>query len=212
MNWTLTLDDLLATFESYNLDIWPMQVLAYILGLIALFFAIKRTAYSSRIVVGILSFLWLWTGIGFFLLYFSRVYTPAYLFGVLFILQGALFFASVLKPRLSFGFKLDLYSIVGLLFIAYGMIGYPAVGYFLGHLYPQTPPFGLTPCPTAAFTFGLFLLTDKKVPWLFLVVPLLWAIGGVMPVSVGILEDIGLILAGVLGTAMLVYKDRKAST
>jgi hypothetical protein len=209
MNLTLTLEQLLATFAKYNLAIWPMQVLAYVLGLVALFFAIKPSRYSSRIITGILSFLWLWTGIGFFLLYFGPVYTPAYGFGVLFIIQGLVFLAGVLKPRVSFGFKGDVYSIVGLLFIAYAMIGYPAVGYFLGHVYPQTPPFGLTPCPATVFTFGLFLLTDKKVPKPFLVIPLLWALGGVLPVSVGILEDIGLITAGVLGTAMVLYRDRK---
>jgi hypothetical protein len=209
MNMTLTLEILLETFEKYNLAIWPMQIVAYVLGIVALFFAIKRTEYSARIVTGILSFLWLWTAIGFFLLYFGPVYTPAYGFGVLFIIQGVAFFSSVLKPRLSFGFKGDVYSIVGLLFIAYAMIGYPVVGYFLGHSYPQAPPFGLTPCPTTAFTFGLLLLTDKKVSKLLLIIPLLWAIGGVMPVSVGIYEDIGLIIAGVLGTAMILYRDRK---
>jgi hypothetical protein len=209
MNMTLTLEILLETFEKYNLAIWPMQIVAYVLGIVALFFAIKRTEYSARIVTGILSFLWLWTAIGFFLLYFGPVYTPAYGFGVLFIIQGVAFFSSVLKPRLSFGFKGDVYSIVGLLFIAYAMIGYPVVGYFLGHSYPQSPPFGLTPCPTTAFTFGLLLLTDKKVSKLLLIIPLLWAVGGVMPVSVGIYEDIGLIIAGVLGTAMILYRDRK---
>jgi hypothetical protein len=138
MNVTLTLEQLLSTFENYNLAIWPMQVLAYVLGIAALFFAIKRTGYSSRIVVGILSFLWLWTAVAFFLFYFGPVYTPAYAFGVLFIIQGIVFFANMLKPRVSFGFKGDVYSIVG------------------------------------------------------------------------ILEDIGLITAGVLGTAMILYRDRKA--
>jgi hypothetical protein len=209
MNLTLTLPQLLAVFERYNLAIWPMQVLAYVLGLVALFFALKPSRYSSRIISGILSFLWLWTGIVFFPLYFGPIYTPAYGFGVLFIIQGLVFLASVLKPRLSFGFKGDVYSIVGLLFILYAMIGYPAVGYFLGHIYPHTPPFGLTPCPGTVFTFGLFLLTDKKVPKLFLIIPLLWALGGVLPVSVGILEDVGLIISGVLGTAMIVYRDRR---
>jgi hypothetical protein len=42
-----------------------------------------------------------------------------------------------------------------------------------------------------------------------LVIPLLWAIGGgVMPVSIGILEDIGMIMAGVLGTALILFRDR----
>ena len=209
MNLTLTLAPLLATFEKYNLAIWPMQVLAYVLGLVALFFAIRPSRYSGRIVSGILCFLWLWTGVVFLPFYFGPVYTPAYAFGVLFIIQGFLFLASVLRPRLSFGFKGDVYSIVGLLLIAYAMVGYPLVGYSLGHIYPQTLPFGLTPCPATVFTFGLLLLTDKKVPRPFLVIPLLWGLGGVLPVSVGILEDIGLILAGVLGTALILYRDRK---
>jgi hypothetical protein len=204
----LTLDMLLSTFEKYNLDIWPIQILAYLLGIAALFFAIKRTQYSGRIVTGILAFLWLWTAVGFFFLYFGPVYNLAYAFGGFFIIQGVLFLADVVKPRFSFGFKGDVYSIIGALFIVYAMIGYPVVGYFLGHKYPQSPPFGLTPCPTAVFTFGLFLLTDKKVPKLFLLIPLLWALSGVMPVSVGILEDIGMIISGVLGTALILYRDR----
>lgn len=210
MNVILTLEQLLSTFENYNLAIWPMQILAYVLGIVALFFAIKQTGYSSRVVLGILAFLWLWTAVGFFLFYFGPVYTPAYAFGVLFIIQGIVFFANFLKPRVSFGFQVDVYSIVGILFIAYAMIGYPLFGYFLGHRYPQSPPFGLTPCPSTVFTFGLLLLTAKKVPKVLLVIPLLWALGGVMPVSVGILEDIGLIIAGVAGTAMILYRDRKA--
>jgi hypothetical protein len=206
---TLTLEMLLTTFENYNLDIWPMQVFAYLLGIAAVFFAIKRTQYSGRIVVGILSFLWLWTAIGFFFLYFGPIYSLAYVFGGLFIIQGLIFLADVRKPRFSFGFQGDLYAILGTLFIAYAMIGYPVVGVFLGHTYPQSPPFGLTPCPVTTFTFGLFLLTDKKVPKLFLVIPLLWALSGVLPVSIGILEDIGMIISGVIGTALIFSRDRE---
>ena len=208
MNIKLTLELLLSTFENYNLDIWPMQVVAYLLGIAAVFFAIKRSQYSDRIVVGILSFFWLWTAIGFFFLYFAPAYSFAYAFGGLFIIQGILFLADVVKPRFTFDFQGDIYSIIGVLFIAYAMIGYPVIGYFLGHRYPQSPPFGLTPCPVTVFTFGLFLLTNKKVPKLFLVIPLLWALSGVMPVSVGILEDIGMIIAGVFGAALILYRDR----
>ena len=209
MNMELTLDGLLATFEQYNLDIWPMQVLAYLFGAVALFFAFQRTRHSDRITTGILSFLWLWTGIGFFLLYFAKVYTPAYIFGGLFIIQAIIFLLDLFKPRISYGFKANTYAVVGLLFIAYAMIGYPLVGYFIGHVYPQAPPFGLTPCPLVVFTFGLFLLTDQKVPVLYLIIPLLWAIGGIMPVSVGIYEDIGLIISGILGTILILSRDRK---
>jgi len=209
MNMELTLDGLLATFERYNLDIWPMQVLAYLLGIAALFFTFKRTGYSIKIITGSLLLLWLWTGIGFFLLYFGKVYTPAYVFGGLFIIQPIIFEVDLFRPRVSYAFKPDIYGIVGILMIAYAMVGYPLVGILIGHHYPLTPPFGLTPCPLAVFTFGLFLLTDKKVPVLHLIIPLLWAIGGIIPVSVGIYEDIGLILSGILGTILILDRDRK---
>jgi hypothetical protein len=208
MNNLFPLELFLRVFEKYNLDIWPMQVVAYIIGIVSLFFVIKRTEYSNRINAAILSFLWLWIGIVFFLLYFAPVFSLHYVFGGLFIIQGILFLANVFKPRVSFGCKRDVYSLVGILFIAYAMIGYPVVGYLLGH--GHSAPFGVTPCPTTVFTFGLLLLIDKKVPKLFLVIPLLWAlIGGLPPVFVGVFEDIGLIVAGLLGTAMILYRDAK---
>jgi hypothetical protein len=209
MNSSLTGEQLLATFEAYNLDIWPMQVVAYLLGIVALFFAVKRTQGSGRITTAILSFLWLWTGIVFCLLYFGPVFVPGYGMGVLMIIQGAVFFAGALRPRFSFRFEPGVYSIIGILFIAYAMIGYPVVGHFVGHDYPRTLPFGLVPCPTTVFTFGLFMLSDRKVPRYFLVIPILFTVSAVVPVSRGILEDVGLIVAGVVGTVLMLIRDSK---
>lgn len=209
MNLVLTLDGLLDTFAKYNAAIGPMRVAAYVLGVVAVFLTLRGTKLASRIIAGILAFLWAWTGIGFFLLFFALVYTPAYLFGALFIVQGLLFLAQVFRPRLSFGPTKGPYALIGMLFIAYAMIGYPLVGLLLSHLYPEAPTFGLTPCPLTVYTFGLFLLTNQRVPRLLVVIPLLWALGGVMPISVGILEDIGLILAGIVGTALLWARERE---
>ena len=210
MNDLFPLEQFTEVFEKYNLAIWPMHIVAYIMGIAILFLVVKRTKYSSQIIVAILSFLWLWTGIVFFFFYLSTVSTPSYFFGGLFIIQAILFLGSVIKPRLSFGSQLNVYSVVGILFIAYAMVGYPVFGSFLGHSYPHSAPFGLTPCPTNVFTFGLFLLSDKKMPKSFLVIPPLWAIiGGFPPVFVGVLEDIGLIVAGIFGTAIILYRDWK---
>jgi hypothetical protein len=92
------------------------------------------------------------------------------------------------------------------------MFGYPVVGHFVGHDYPRTLPFGLVPCPTTVFTFGLFLLSDKKVPIYLLIIPILFTIGAVVPVSRGIPEDIGLIIAGVIGTVMILFRDSRRQT
>jgi hypothetical protein len=207
MNKLFPIEQFVKVFEKYNHDIWPMQVVAYIIAIVSLFFVIKRTEYSNRLIATILSFLWLWIGIVFFLLYFAPIFSLHYVSGVLFIIQGILFLANVFRPRLSFGCKRDVYSVVGVLFIAYSMIGYPLVGYLLGR---PSAPFGVYPCPTTVFTFGLLLLIDKKVPKLLLVIPLFWAIiGGFPPIFAGIYEDIGLIVAGLLGTAMILYRDTK---
>jgi len=212
MNNLPTTEQLLATFEAYNLDIWPMQVVAYLLGIVAVFFAVKRTQSSGKITSAILSFLWLWTGIVFCVFYLGPLFAPGYGMGVLMIIQGVLFFASVLRPRVSFHFEPNLYSIIGILFIAYAMIGYPLVGHSVGHDYPRVLSFGLVPCPTTVFTFGLFMMSDTKVPRSFLVIPLLFAVVAVAPISRGVVEDIGLIVTGVVGTVMILFRDSKRQT
>ena len=210
MNVPFTLEQLLQVFEDYNLAIWPLQVFSLLFGLAAVYFAIRPTNYSNRLITAILAFFWLSAGVGFGLLSFSQIYTPAYGSAGLNILQGILFLVSVYKPRLSFRYKSNGYSFTGLVMIAYAILGYPLIGTFLGHNYPQSMPFGLAPCPVTVFTFGLYLLTDQKIPKLFLVIPLIWALGGIMPVSIGILEDIGLIITGLVATSLILFRDRQS--
>jgi hypothetical protein len=205
-----TIDDLLGVFETYNLAIWPMQVVAYVLGVAAVLLVVRKTVLSGRVIMGILSFLWLFSA-GFFIFALVPIYKPAYAFGALFIVQAAIFLACVIRPCVSFAFGRKANTVAGLLFIAFAMIGYPVLGYFIGHQYPQAPPFGLTPCPLSVFTFGLLLLTDSRVPKWILAIPFLYAIGGILPLSIGVLEDGAMIVAGVVGTAMILYRDAKKS-
>ena len=205
-----TLEDLLEVFQTYNQAIWPMQIVAYVLGVVAVLLAIRKTGFSGRTIAGILSFLWLFSA-GFFTFALVQIYTPAYIFGALFIVQAAIFLACAIKPRLSFGVGRNAYSVVGLLFIAFAMIGYPVLGHFIGHRFPQSPPFGLTPCPLSVFTFGLLLLTDRRVPKWVIAIPFLYALGGILPVSIGVTEDLAMLLGGLAGTAMILFRDSKRS-
>jgi hypothetical protein len=209
MSLPFTIEQLLEAFERYNLAIWPMQVFAYLLGITALVLAIRRTKTSDQLITAILAFFWLFTGVGFVLLYFAPLYPLAYGFAVLCTLQGILFLISIKNPRISFNFNRTAYAVVGLVLIAYAMLGYPLIGYVIDHVYPQSLSFGLTPCPVTVFTFGMFLLAVNKIPKQFLIIPLLWALSGVIPASIGILEDIGLIAAGVLAAALIFLRDRK---
>lgn len=95
------------------------------------------------------------------------------------------------------------------LLIAYAMIVYPVIGTVLGHGYPSSPSFGVAPCPTTIFTFGLLLCTNARVPKSLLVIPLIWSlIGFYAAVSLGIREDIGLLLAGLVCAGLIFWRDR----
>jgi hypothetical protein len=91
------------------------------------------------------------------------------------------------------------------------MIVYPILGMLLGHGYPRSPSFGVAPCPTTIFTFGLLLLTNAKVPKSLMVIPFLWSLLGISAsYQLGIHEDIGLLVASVLSVGLLFWRDRTA--
>jgi hypothetical protein len=46
---------------------WPMQVIAYFLGLSAVYLAVQNTTLSKRAIPATLAFLWLWVGLAIWL-------------------------------------------------------------------------------------------------------------------------------------------------
>jgi len=210
MTLPFTVDQFMSVFKQYNLAVWPMQVVAYIMGTSILFLAVKKTKYSDKLIFAFLSFFWLWNGVVYHLMNFSSINKAAYIFGTLFVIQGIMFLAlGVFSNKLAVQINPGIFSIIGSLFVTYAMIIYPVVGYFLGHGYPQSPSFGIAPCPTTIFTFGLLLWADKKLPLKVLWIPLAWSfIGFSAALSLGIWEDIGLLIAGVTGAALIVLKNK----
>lgn len=200
--------DLIPVLAEYNEAIWPLQIVAYLLAGFLLYFAVRPRDYSTRIIAGILGLFWLWTGLAFFLPY-AVEYTPTYYFSVLFAFQGGLFLFHALRPtvELSCACRRDVYNIMGLVLILYALAGYPLVTWLAGRGYPEMATFAVTPCPLTVFTFGIFLLTDRHVPYYLLVIPVLWAVSGVVWIGNGMVEDVGLVLSGVVGLGLLLYRD-----
>lgn len=205
-----TREQFLNVFQQYNLSVWPMQIVLVLLGLTAIYFAVVPHKPSNRIIVGIVCFLWLWMGAVYHIRYFSTINPMAYVFGALFIIQGLVFaFSGFIRGSLSFGFRSDGYGIAGAVLLLYALLVYPVLGHFQGHGYPQSPTFGL-PCPTTIFTFALLLWADKRMPPYVLVVPFLWSLlGPSAALSLGILEDLGLLAAGLCGTVLIIIRNRK---
>ncbi len=87
MKLPFTIEQFFEIFAQYNRDVWPMQVVIYILAIAALVLALRETKYSNRVISTILAFLWLWIGLVYHLSYFSTINGAAYVFGGLFIIQ-----------------------------------------------------------------------------------------------------------------------------
>ncbi len=177
-----TLDGFLDLLQAYNTDIWPMQAATNVLGLIALIAVLASFRKANVVVLTVLSFLWLWTGSVFCLMYWTALSKPAYLFGLMFIAQGILFFPMIAQTKVAFRFLPGSRSLLGLVLIAYAMVGYPIVGNLVNHIFPRSLPFGVVPCPTTIFTIGMLLLADKPFPRHFAIIPIVWSVFGVVRV------------------------------
>jgi hypothetical protein len=209
MDLPFSTEQFLGVFTEYNRAIWPVQIVAYVLGGAAVALAMRQTRYSDRIIVAILALGWLWTGVVYHGLFFRQINPAAIGFATLFVIQaGLLIYAGVVRHELRFAAAPTAIGLVGGLFVLYAMLLYPLLGATLGHSYPHAPVFGLTPCPLTIFTMGVLLWTSAHVPRPILVIPLLWSLLGVSAaISLGIQEDLGLLIAGLIGTALVVWRD-----
>jgi len=210
MKTPFSTEQFLNIFQKYNESVFPVQIILYILGFVALYLVVKPTGKSDRFVSSILSLLWLWMGIVYHLAFFTAINKAAYLFGVAFIIQGILFLLlGVLKDKISFKFRANIFGITGIILIIFALIIYPLLGYFLGHVYPTSPTFGL-PCPTTIFTCGILLMTVKKFPMIVFIIPFLWSIIGFTAVwNFGILEDTGLVISGLVTFILMLFRNSK---
>lgn len=199
----------LEVFKEYNQAIWPAQFTTYVLGLLALLLLIPHNRITDKTINIILASFWLWMGAVYHLLFFSSINPAAYLFSGLFIIQGILFFyAGAVHYKIRYQILNNGYSLIGAVLIFYAMILYPLFAYWLGHGWPVAPIFGIAPCPTAIFTFGLLLFTQKDIPGWLLIIPAFWSLVGFTAVlKLGMLEDTGLLVAGLIGTGMLLYRN-----
>lgn len=210
MKTPFTSEQFFEVFKNYNEKVFPAQIILYLTSFIAIYLIFKTTSSSGKIISGLLAFFWLWMGIVYHFIFFTAINKAAYIFGTAFVLQSFLFLAyGVSKNKLSFSFKSDTYGLTGIVLILFALIIYTTLGFFLGHVYPSSPTFGL-PCPTTIFTFGVLLLADKKCPITILILPFLWSIiGFTAAFNFGIWEDTGLLIAGILTIILILTKNRK---
>lgn len=206
MNPPFTIEEFLGVFAAYNMAIWPAQIIAYALGLIAVAAVLLGWLAASPLIFLILALMWAWNGIAYHLVFFSTINPAAPLFAALFVSQAILLAISAVTAKgLRFDTGLNFRSIAGFAVIAYAVLIYPVLGALAGHGLMAGPMFGVAPCPTTIFTIGLLLLARGRwVIWLA-IIPLLWSLVGFAAAwQLAIPEDFGLGLAGLVLALVLI--------
>ncbi len=210
MNLPFSRLEFLRIFSDYNESIWPAQVLAAALGLAAIALVFSRRNWAGRLIATILAAYWAFMGIAYHWLFFSEVNTAAYFFGALFLVYATiLVIEGTVRDRVHFEISWDFRGSVALLLIAYSFLAYPIVGLTVTHPYPETPLFGVAPCPTVIFTLALLIIASHPRRVLLALVPLLWAaIGSSAAFLLDVPQDWGLLVAALLWLAAWIRRRK----
>ncbi len=200
-----TVQQFFGVFASYNAAIWPAQIAAYVFGLAVVASLGRKRWYAPRFILSVLALMWLWTGIGYHLLFFAPINPAATIFTGVFVVQAMLLAGCAIAPRgLTFQIVRDVRSAAGLMLILFAMFVYPALGFRAGHGFMSGPMFGVAPCPTTIFTIGLLLLARGRLVPVLAIIPFLWSLVGLAAaLQLGMYEDLALPIASVVLVVIL---------
>jgi uncharacterized protein DUF6064 len=206
-----TTTQFLDVFRQYNEAVWPAQWLLAAMAVAAIVLAVRGSDRAGQAAMIILAVLWMWMGIVYHLMFFATINKGATAFGALFIIEALLLLQLVVGGQVQLRLRRNLDGVVGVLLALYAIAIYPAIGLALGHRYPSAPTFGL-PCPTTIFTLGL-LLWVNKAPMRLLIIPGIWTlIGSTAAWQMGMLEDYGLLIAGILAIGLILSRSSRLRT
>jgi hypothetical protein len=162
-------------FELYNTEIWPLQLLALVAGLVILVLLYRPTPWSGRAIAALLAACWTFVAWAYFHERYATINLAAPYYALGFAAQAMLFvLVGVALNRLSFAKRGTSLSQAGrALFIA-GLMIYPLMPAIFGRPWLQSELFGIAPDPTVFGTLGVLVAADR-MRWELMVIPVLWS-------------------------------------
>ena len=183
--WTYSLRDLLLfsrqtyyrLFELYNLEWWPLQIVALTLG-VAVFVLLRRGGErAGRVTTLILALGWLWVAWAFHVQRYASINLAAGYFAWAFVVQALLLlWMGAVRGRLAPAPVGRLQRRAGLGLVLFALLLFPLIGPLLGRSLFQAEVFGMAPDPTALATLGVLLLSGARPAWALFPVPVAWCL------------------------------------
>ena len=159
-------------FELTNLALWPLHLLAATLGLLLVVLLHGRQPWRGRVIAAVLALIWAWVAWAYLLERYATINWAASYFAIGFAVQAALLALSGIGAN-RFKPAADPLSRSGRALVVFALVIQPLAAPLCGRALTQLEFFGIAPDPTVTATIGV-LLALPRVPWLLLVIPLLW--------------------------------------
>ena len=181
--WGYTLSDFLLfsprtyyrMIERHNEAVWPAQLLTTAFGVGILGALRKPSPRQGRIIAGVLALLWMWVAWTFLLQRYATINWAIKYIVPLFVLEALLLvWWGVIGGKLGFAVKPGMSGKLGAALFVLAILVYPALAVIMGWPWKRAEVFGVAPDPTVVGTVGLLLLTNSRLRWGLLPVPLLW--------------------------------------
>jgi hypothetical protein len=207
MQLPFTKEQFFDLFADYNEALWPALVALWIASVVVSVLLLSLRRPPNRWISALLAAHWAWSGLAYHAAFFTRINPAAWIFGMLFLVQAALFvWVGIVQRRLSFVPSRNGWALVAWLFVAYALV-YPAINAVQHHSVSRIPTFGV-PCPTTIFTAGLLMLAASR-SWPLAIVPVIWSlVAGSAAFLLDVRADYALPIAGI---ALAIFSTQSRS-
>lgn len=207
--------------EGYGAQIWPFQLVFYILGLLVTGWLLFTPGGLQQVLIKLyLSIAFAWNGMVFFLILARDITGDSYgnyLFGSLFIIVSVLFVVDLVRKKMRFSLPAAKWQRGALGALLVLVFCYPLLGIAFGHPSASLIMPGTFPCPTTAL--GLLLLTTAlpRVDLIIYILLLFWAIPFPPFIQIpkyGVYEDIIMFASGLYSLMLLIttWKEKSPVT
>jgi len=163
-------------FELYNLELWPLQIVALALGVTVLLLGQRGGEAAGRGIALILALCWLWLAWRFHWLHYANINPFARYLALAFVLQALLLlWLGAVRGRLT-PLPTGRLQRTGLGIVAFALLLFPLLGPLLGRSWTQAEVFGMAPDPTALVTLGVLLIAGVRPAWSLMPIPVAWCL------------------------------------